>query len=85
MIIHSAMSEDKLIPLQCKKFSCRSLTRVVASSEVHTTVSTTASIVLWLGQLAGEYIQLHRWRNPLNCGGARVCTDSACDNNGNTL
>ena len=27
----------------------------------------------------------HRRRNPLNYGGARVCTDSARDNNGNTL
>ena len=44
-IINSAMSEDKLTPLQCKKFSCQSLTRVVASLEVHTTVSTTASVV----------------------------------------
>ena len=45
-IIDSAMSEDKLTPLQSKKFSCQSLTRVVASLEVHTTVSTTASVVV---------------------------------------
>ena len=45
-IIDSAMSEDKLTPLQCKKFSCQSLTRVVASLEVHTTASTTASVVV---------------------------------------
>ena len=30
-------------------------------------------------------IASHRRRNPLNYGGARVCTDSARDNNGNTL
>ena len=37
------MREDKLTPLQCKKFSCQSLARVVASLEVHTTASTTDS------------------------------------------
>ena len=56
MFCYSATSEDKLTPLQCKKFSCQSLTRVVASLEVHTTASTTAKLMLLcLGQLAGEY------------------------------
>ena len=49
------MSEDKLTSLQYKKFSCQSLTRVIASLEVHTTVSTVQQASLWLGQLAGEY------------------------------
>ena len=43
---YSATNEDKLTPLQCKKISCQSLTRVVASLEVHTTAITTANVVV---------------------------------------